>query len=102
MKETTKNSTPKKTSSAKPASPKATKTNKPTIIKKDAKTSKIKKAKKIGYFRGSWQELQLVRWPDRRATWGLTLAVILFSLFFAGLILGLDYVFENLFRKVIL
>jgi len=55
-----------------------------------------------GYFEGAWRELKQVRWPNRSATWSLTLAVIVFSLFFAGLILGLDYVFNELFRKVFL
>jgi len=47
-----------------------------------------------GYFKGAWQELKQVRWPNRRATWSLTLAVILFSAFFAVLILGLDTLFQ--------
>lgn len=54
------------------------------------------------YFKGAWQELRLVRWPNRSATWGLTLAVVLFSLFFAGLILGLDTAFSYLFKEIIL
>ena len=33
-----------------------------------------------GYFAGAWVELRQVRWPNRRATWSLTLAVILFPL----------------------
>ncbi len=57
---------------------------------------------KAGYFLGAWHELRQVRWPNRPETWSLTLAVILFSLFFAGLILGLDYLFNELFRKVLL
>lgn len=55
-----------------------------------------------GYFKGSWQELQQVRWPDRRASWSLTVAIILFSLFFALVIVGLDYVFSYLFKEVLL
>ena len=55
-----------------------------------------------GYFKGSYQELRQVRWPTRRATWGFTLAVILFTASLALFILGLDYVFELLFKKVIL
>ena len=55
-----------------------------------------------GYFKGAWQELRLVRWPNRRATWGLTLAVILFSLFFAAMILGLDTLFHYLFKEILL
>ena len=104
VKESTKKSTTKKASSkvkeAKKDQPKPKKT-----VAKSAQPSKVAKPKKDskpGYFKGAWQELQQVRWPDRRASWSLTLAVILFSLFFAGLILGLDYIFENLFRKVIL
>jgi preprotein translocase SecE subunit len=55
-----------------------------------------------GYFKGAWQELRLVRWPNRRSTWGMTLAVILFSGFFAGLILGLDALFHYLFKEILL
>ena len=54
-----------------------------------------------GYFKGAWQELRLVRWPDRRATWGLTLAVILFSIFFAVIILLLDLLFKYLFELLL-
>lgn len=55
-----------------------------------------------GYFKGAWVELRQVRWPDRRASWSLTLAVIIFSLFFALVIVGLDYVFSYLFKEVLL
>ncbi len=56
----------------------------------------------VGYFEGAWRELKQVRWPDRGSTWSLTLAVIGFSLVFAGIILGLDFLFNELFRKVLL
>jgi preprotein translocase subunit SecE len=55
-----------------------------------------------GYFKGSWQELRQVRWPSRRSTWGLTLAVILFTLFFVLVILVLDAAFQFLFKEVLL
>ena len=55
-----------------------------------------------GYFKGAWVELRQVRWPDRKATWSLTVAVIIFSLFFALVILGLDWVFSYLFKEVLL
>ena len=55
-----------------------------------------------GYFKGAWQELRQVRWTNRRATWGLTLAVILFSVFFAAIILGLDTLFQYLFKEILL
>ncbi len=54
------------------------------------------------YFKGSWHELREVRWPTRRATWGLTLAVIGFTLVLVLFILALDFGFEQLFKKVIL
>jgi preprotein translocase SecE subunit len=61
-----------------------------------------KSDEQVGYFEGAWRELKQVRWPDRAASWSLTLAVIVFSLIFAGIILGLDYVFNEFFRKVLL
>ena len=54
------------------------------------------------YFRGSWHELRQVRWPNRKQTWTLTLAVILFSLFIGAIIFGLDIAFTWLFKEVIL
>jgi len=54
-----------------------------------------------GYFKGAWIELRLVRWPTRRATWGLTLAVLLFSAFFVVLILLLDLLFKYLFEIIL-
>lgn len=55
-----------------------------------------------GYFTGSWRELREVRWPTRRATWGLTMAVITFTVVLTIFILALDYGFEQLFKQVIL
>ncbi|MBC7564968.1 preprotein translocase subunit SecE [Candidatus Saccharibacteria bacterium] len=54
-----------------------------------------------GYFKGAWTELRLVRWPTRRATWGLTFAVILFSAFFVVIILLLDILFKYLFEIIL-
>ena len=54
-----------------------------------------------GYFVGAWVELRQVRWPTRRATWGLTVAVIFFSLFFVGMIIGLDAIFKSLFEVIL-
>ena len=54
-----------------------------------------------GYFKGAWFELKQVRWPTRKATWGLTLAVILFSAFFVVLILLLDTLFKYIFQLII-
>ena len=54
----------------------------------------------FGYFKGAWQELKLVRWPTRRATWGLTIAVLLFSAFFVVFILLIDAGFKYLFEVI--
>lgn len=54
-----------------------------------------------GYFVGAWKELREVRWPNRRATWGLTLAVILFSILLAIVILLLDALFNFVFDLII-
>jgi preprotein translocase SecE subunit len=54
------------------------------------------------YFKGSWHELRQVRWPNRKQTWQLTLAVILFSLLIGAVIFGLDALFTWLFKEVIL
>ncbi len=56
----------------------------------------------IGYVKGSWQELRQVRWPNRKATWSLTLAVIVFTMFFVVVILILDAAFQYLFKEVLL
>ena len=53
------------------------------------------------YVKGSWDELRQVRWPNRRTTWGLTLAVILFTVFFVVLIMLLDYAFQMLFERIL-
>ncbi len=53
------------------------------------------------YFKGAWYELKQVRWPNRKATWGLTLAVIAFTAFFVVLILLLDALFKYVFQLIL-
>ena len=53
-----------------------------------------------GYLKGAWTELRQVRWPDRKATWSLTFAVLMFTLFFAVLIVLLDAGFKYLFDLI--
>jgi preprotein translocase SecE subunit len=55
-----------------------------------------------GYFAGSWRELRQVNWPTRKATWSMTLAVLLFTFLLAAIILLLDIGFEQLFKRIIL
>jgi len=54
-----------------------------------------------GYFKGAWFELRQVRWPNRRATWSLTGAVLLFTGFFVVLILLLDVLFKFIFEQIL-
>lgn len=55
----------------------------------------------VNYFKGAWEELGEVRWPTRQATIGLSIAVIIFSAFFAVLILLLDVLFDYLFKLML-
>ncbi len=52
--------------------------------------------------RNAWNELRQVTWPNRSETIKLTVSVLLFALFFGSLIAGVDYVLDNVFRRVIL
>lgn len=54
-----------------------------------------------GYFKGAWFELRQVRWPNRKATWSLTGAVLLFTGFFVVLILLLDVLFKFIFEQIL-
>lgn len=98
---------PKKPAKTKKVTKKTIPSNEATVVNPttDQKSrSKIPRFLRAigGYFKGSWFELRQVRWPDRRASWSLTFAVIVFSVFFALIITGLDYVFNFLFKEVLL
>lgn len=54
-----------------------------------------------GYFKGAWYEIRQVRWPNRKATWSLTLAVLIFTGFFVLLIVLLDTLFQYLFEQIL-
>ena len=54
-----------------------------------------------GYFKGAWFELRQVRWPNRKATWSLTGAVLAFTGFFVLIILLLDVLFKYLFELIL-
>lgn len=53
------------------------------------------------YVAGAWYELRQVRWPDRKATWSMTGALILFTAFFVVIILLLDMLFKYIFQMII-
>ncbi len=54
-----------------------------------------------GYLKGSWRELRAVRWPDRRNTWKMTGALIVFTAGFAVLILIIDAGFQYIFNVLL-
>lgn len=54
------------------------------------------------YFRNAFAELKLVQWPKARLVWRLTGAVLVFGLIMGLAVAGLDWVFEKLFREVLL
>lgn len=55
----------------------------------------------FGYFKGAWFELRQVRWPNRRATFGMTAALLIFTGVFAAFILVVDLAWENLFKLIL-
>ncbi len=95
-------SAPAKSAAKKSAGTKAVKATKKVKQAKEPKNWFTKALYGIGgYFKGAWLELKQVRWPTRKATWGLTLAVILFSIFFVVVILLLDAFFKFIFELMI-
>ncbi len=56
----------------------------------------------LRYLATSWQELKLVTWPSRKQSRQLTVAVIIFSVVFGGLIAVVDLGLNKLFREVLL
>lgn len=98
--------TPKK----KKTTTKKANTTKPAVASTARATTPKAKTKRanplaalLGYFKGSWAELKLVRWPTRANTWIMTGAVIAFTLLLTTLILlldaGFNWAFEQLFRS---
>ena len=53
------------------------------------------------YLRDSWLELRQVRWPNRKATWKMVVAVIIYTLLFVLLITLLDLFFRWLFGLIL-
>lgn len=53
------------------------------------------------YIRDSWAELRQVRWPNRKMTWKMVAAVIVYSLLFVVLISVLDVFFSWLFNLML-
>lgn len=53
------------------------------------------------YLRDSWRELRQVRWPNRKATWKMLLAVLVYTALFVIFISLLDLFFSWLFGLIL-
>lgn len=55
------------------------------------------------YLRDSWREIRQVRWPNRKATWKMTLAVLIYVAFFIIFLTLIDilftFIFDLLFKQ---
>ena len=54
------------------------------------------------YLRESWAEMRQVAWPRPGQAMRLTLAVVLFSAFFAVLVSSIDWMLTKIFEEIIL
>ncbi len=81
-------------------------------VEKEAKKDSAKDEKKpfilvrpfayLGrYLRESWEELRQVRWPNRKATWKMVVAVLVYTTIFVVLISLLDLFFKWIFSLII-
>lgn len=53
------------------------------------------------YLRDAWHELRQVRWPNRKTTWKMVLAVIVYTIVFVVFISLLDLLFSWLFNLIL-
>lgn len=53
------------------------------------------------YLRDSWREIRQVRWPNRKNTWKMTLAVLVYCAIFIIFIMLLDTLFTFLFKTFV-
>lgn len=53
------------------------------------------------YLRDSWREIRQVRWPNRKTTWKMVLAVIVYTALFVAIISLLDLLFRWLFGLIL-
>jgi preprotein translocase SecE subunit len=85
------------------------KTEKTVAVQEKKQTNKTNPIKGIAspfialgtYFKGAWYELRQVTWPNRKATWSLTAALLAFTAFFVVMILLLDALFKYLFELIL-
>ncbi len=82
---------------------------KQTKVKRVSKNTKLSKAFRIiglilmpMYFRNSWKELKQVTWPNFKLSRQLTLAVIIFAVFFGVSIALVDSGLSRVFKVILL
>ena len=92
--------------------PKKVEAKKPEVKSKPKKVKKVPEGKKVfilfrpfvalgRYLRDSWREIRQVRWPNRKATWKMVLAVLVYTALFVLIISLLDLFFTWLFSLII-
>ena len=53
------------------------------------------------YLRDSWREIRQVRWPNRKTTWKMVLAVFVYTAIFVVIIMLLDALLTLLFNFIL-
>lgn len=53
------------------------------------------------YLKECWQELRQVRWPNRKATWKLLFAILIYTAIFIVIIMLLDALFTFIFNLIL-
>ncbi len=95
---------PKEEKATPPKEPKAPKEAKKPV-KKAKKPEKAKKhcflTAPFRYIHSSWLELRQVRWPSRKSTWAMVLAVIVYTAIFVGFIVLIDALFTLIFNNIL-
>lgn len=94
-------------------------TTQPTKLAKSAQSTKIKKLKfltaplilvkflakpfiKFGkYLKGAWSEIRQVHWPNRKTTWKMTGAVLIYTTLLILFILAVDAIVSTIFNQII-
>ena len=53
------------------------------------------------YLKNSWRELRQVRWPNRKVTWKMVLAVFVYTAIVIAFLVVLDILFDWLFSLIL-
>lgn len=53
------------------------------------------------YLRNSWRELRQVRWPNRKVTWKMVLAVFVYTALFVTFLVVVDLLFDWIFNLIL-